>query len=243
MIFCLRACAPREKRAIVRAFSHSSSHLSSFSSRRIRTLSHYRKGTRIHSLPSINKDAFIIETLDTLFDLELPEGRCVGLELRSELPPNQLLSKEAIISDENHWIRSLLHTDEVSYGLALASDAVRQTFFLGRLAMRRALDRNAIPSDRAILKDSYGRPTLPPGFLGSISHKKSTGAAMVTPDLPTSELLLGPRFGIGVDIEKAQAGSTNVARRVLTKREKEEIGRLPVSLSQSAPGPLGFHRD
>lgn len=174
------------------------------------------------TLSSNNRFSSTWDYLDVLFDLDLPHGRCVAVQPRSDLSKEKSLTGRAVEASKDHWVRSILHKDEIAFGLELASDEVRQTFFLGRLAMRKALQHETIETDFAILRDGYGRPTLPPGYLGSISHKKSTGAAMVSKDL-------NPRVGLGVDIEYSTPGPRSIARRVLTDDEQCKLGTIPVS--------------
>jgi 4'-phosphopantetheinyl transferase N-terminal domain len=162
-----------------------------------------------------------------LFDLELPEGRCVGVQLENS---HDFVSKHAMqMSHGNHWLWAQLHPQEIAYGMEIPSGKARQSFFLGRLAMRRALDmtyNNSTLSSCILLKDEYGRPIVPAGYLGSISHKGSAGVALVAKDVPAG----GRRLGIGVDIERSVSRSkTSVARRVLTLREQEGLGLVEVS--------------
>ena len=117
---------------------------------------------------------------ERLFDLQLPEGRCIGL-LLSDVDPSHAdaLTPEGI-AHAKHWIHDMLHPQEVSFGVAQPSHHARTSFFLGRLAMREALrlERHTSKSI-SILKDEHGRPTVPNGYLGSISHKGATGVALI----------------------------------------------------------------
>ena len=77
-----------------------------------------------------------------LFSFDLPEGKCVGLRLSN---PNQAptvatsLDPRQIESNSSHWIKKMLHPDEVKYGFEQPSENARMTFYIGRLAMRTAL--------------------------------------------------------------------------------------------------------
>jgi len=117
---------------------------------------------------------------ERLFDLQLPEGRCIGLVL-SDVDPSHAdaLTPEGI-AHAKHWIHDMLHPQEVSFGVAQPSHHARTSFILGRLAMREALrlERHTSKSI-SILKDEHGRPTVPNGYLGSISHKGATGVALI----------------------------------------------------------------
>ena len=172
-------------------------------------------------------------THECLFDIQVPEGRCVGLKL-TDLPNNHpdALRDDRILETNNnyhgsdqqqHWIYNHLHADEVRYGLEL-SRPTQASFWIGRMALRHAMSSSssslssfpcAAVSTRSILKDSHGRPQLPPGWLGSISHKGRTGVALVVPatvsasdgDGSVSSATTSttnpnpPLFGIGVDID------------------------------------------
>jgi 4'-phosphopantetheinyl transferase EntD len=189
-------------------------------------------------------DSTIQTHYDRLFDIRLPEGRCVGLQLHelSEDDPNSLAAQAILNPDHtitnHHWLNSLLHPEEVAYGIDRSCSNARESFFLGRLAMREALGfgpHHVLTTD-AILKDEYGRPAVPTGFLGSISHKRGTGVALVAVDdsVLTAESNTdgNPRLGIGIDIEQiCSQGKSSIARKVLTKKEIEDLGRIEVCLS------------
>ena len=197
-----------------------------------------------------------------IFSAELPEGYCVGISL-CEPKSHPTSFPDNIASDSTHWLHQYLHRDEISYGCQL-NDSVRNTFFLGRLAIRNAL-YHTIFSNQAtvapeqlsssfcptfsqresvgemkrvsILKDEHGRPDLPEGFLGSISHKQNVGVALVAFDEDRAKDLDITPFtrtkGIGVDIEKSEPRPSRIARRVLTPREIESLGKLQASVWNS----------
>ncbi len=215
---------------------------------------------------------------ETLFSLILPEGRCVGLKLNYD--PNQPTNSISPIDpieiqkEDNHWIKQILHPDEVQYGIDLKHDHQRVPFFIGRMAMRTALEQikdlgidedtpaqaekredkrckkftnthttfntvtnghieTALPivskREESILKDEYGRPRVPKGFMGSISHKKTTGVAIVN-TIPNDNETGGndtlPRIGIGVDIEYRFSKGRSIAKRILTPNEIQDLGKL-----------------
>ena len=144
----------------------------------------------------------------TLFDLHLPEGRCVGLELPED-------DEDAALegwSDASHWVHECLHPAEVHYGQQQPR-ANRKSFLLGRLAMRASLDL-----EHPCLKDEYGRPILPSSHLGSISHKGNVGVALTSPS--------SPMMGIGIDIERHASRRRSIAPRILTEREIQSLGQL-----------------
>jgi len=189
---------------------------------------------------------------DRLFDFEVPEGRCVGLDLRefSESDPDSL-EPENIAANASHWIRSILHPEEVSYGLSLPSRGRRETFFIGRIALREALgivvgeqmistsspsqsDKKnnytiAVGDIPPILKDEHGRPSMPKGYLGSISHKGRAGVGIVARDVTYSSPEDPPKLGIGIDLERT-TNKRNIARRVLTEYEIETLGQIKVRM-------------
>ena len=80
-------------------------------------------------------------------------------------------------------IRKSMHTtDHLHPGGVLPSEQRLRIFLLGRLAIRQALPSVAeLSLTSPISKDEHGRPQVPPGFLGSISHKDKTGVALVVP--------------------------------------------------------------
>ena len=154
-----------------------------------------------------------------VFDLQLPQGRCVGLELQQDLPSDHPDSIQNIHSN-NHWLFQFLHPDEIKYGQTISSPAARQCFLLGRLALRTALPE---PYPHAILKDAHGRPLVPEGYVGSISHKGRTGVALVARQQETP-------ISVGVDLERADQNRANVASKILTANEQASLGNLAVRL-------------
>jgi hypothetical protein len=185
-------------------------------------------------IPTTDSTTTTIQTCyDRIFDVRLPEGRCVGLQLHelSEDYPNGLTPEAILDQDNHHWLHSLLHPEEVAYGIGRSCSNARESFFLGRLAMRQALGfgPHHVQTTDAILKDEYGRPAVPTGFLGSISHKRRTGVALVAVDDSTAESNAGsPRLGIGIDLEQICSQGSSIARKVLTKTEIEDLGRIEV---------------
>lgn len=79
----------------------------------------------------------------------------------------------------------------------------------------------------SILKDEHGRPQVPKGYLGSISHKRTVGVALVAADVPHA--MERPQKGIGVDIEQTFSRHRSIAKKVLTEHEMNSLGKLPVS--------------
>ena len=156
-----------------------------------------------------------------VIDIGLPEGRCLGFSVE-DLPVTHpdSLAWEQISNNKDHWIRSLLHPDEVSFGLKEvgSTDVPISSFWVGRLAMRAAL---GFP-DYPVLRDSYGRPSLKESIRGSISHKQGIGVALVAPCSDTTPC------GIGVDLEvTSRPGKRSIATKILTQNELDGLGRIP----------------
>ena len=82
---------------------------------------------------------------------------------------------------------------------------------------------NVSMQDPCILKDEYGRPKVPTGFLGSISHKDNIGVALVAEDGDVAPLI---SKGIGIDIEKASTLKSRIERKILTPNEREKLGHV-----------------
>ena len=70
----------------------------------------------------------------------------------------------------------------------------------------------------AILPDDRGAPTLPPGWVGSISHKRGLAVALAAP------ARAGER--IGVDVEVRRPPRLDLAPRILTEAERAAIADL-----------------
>ena len=97
---------------------------------------------------------------------------------------------------------------------ASLSPVRRRELIAGRSALRALLssDHAAHP----ILPDDRGAPVLPAGWVGSVSHKGTSAAAIVA---PASD----PRAHVGVDLELAAPSKQDIARWILTKREQETL--------------------
>jgi 4'-phosphopantetheinyl transferase EntD len=143
------------------------------------------------------------------FQRELLAGVCVGVSLPQAegfaLPPG-------------------LHPDEAAF--VHASPAPRRASFVGgRVALRAAMaavaggaaGEAALP---AILSTPRGAPALPPGFVGSVSHKRELAVAIVARAAPT------PRTTLGIDVEIPRALRTDISTRVLTAGERAAIADL-----------------
>jgi 4'-phosphopantetheinyl transferase EntD len=180
---------------------------------------------RLHATSFADLSSTLAKHTTQLFDLQLPEGRCVALELH----PNDEESSLQNWSDPSHWVHQCLHPVEIEYGKHLTK-TVRKSFLLGRLAMRVCLQHT-----EPCLKDLKGRPLLPKGQLGSISHKGLVGVALSTcVDGSTKPI------AIGVDIEQHSSNKRSVASRILTKSEIQDLGRLKVSEKKFELPRFGF---
>jgi hypothetical protein len=159
-------------------------------------------------------------------DVELPEGRCVGVTM-SDLPESDpdAITPEHVADNPNHWVHAAYHPEEIAFGMTL-KPASSSSFWMGRLAMRLAL---GFP-DYPILKDSHGRPQLDPKVgCGSISHKQDTGIALVSSNNNSNNNNNNATVaGVGVDLElTSRPGKRSIAPRVLTEKERESLGNIP----------------
>jgi phosphopantetheine--protein transferase-like protein len=187
--------------------------------------------------------------IEKWLDVTLPEGRCVGVHAIAGDDAFPVCRGDDEDDDDtlldlpdDHWMRTCFHPDEIQYGATLKQS--RTSFWLGRLALRMALDFPDYP----ILRDSFGRPQLlrrkkdddqhddnshnAEVMMGSISHKQHRGVALVSSSCrnklsPLSTNLL--LAGVGVDLEMTSRpeGKPSIAKRVLTPSEQDSLGNLP----------------
>jgi 4'-phosphopantetheinyl transferase N-terminal domain len=180
--------------------------------------------------------------------------------------PTHSLSSLAALQSPRHWIREYLHPREVDFAMEQPKGVGRTSFLLGRLALRQALESvsriddasarspatgttTTVPfrssrhdiADCVLLKDAHGRPNVPRGYLGSVSHKKNVAVALVARDgihadgsnlaraPPPHASSEPPTRGIGVDLEAAAPrNKVSIARKVLTAEEIDALGNVPV---------------
>ena len=142
-----------------------------------------------------------------MFERDLPAGRCVAVSLPEAddfaAPPS-------------------LHPDEAAF-VHSSPPARRRTFIGGRVALRAALASLGAGADEtaaAILSTPRGAPAMPPGFVGSVSHKRELAIAIVARAEPT------PRTTIGIDVEVARPLRADIAPRVLTPDERAALSHL-----------------
>jgi 4'-phosphopantetheinyl transferase EntD len=167
----------------------------------------------------------IPKDLSKWLDLSLPEGRCLGVHvLAQDDGDNNSFPKGDTMNPlpDDHWIHSVFHPDEVALAKTMR-EMPRKSFWLGRLAMRMALDFPDYP----IVRDSYGRPQLTFGLCGSISHKQNRGIALVSSVLEDEQS--GAKLtGVGVDLElTSRPGRSSIAKRILTQHEILTLGNIP----------------
>jgi enterobactin synthetase component D len=96
------------------------------------------------------------------------------------------------------------------------SPALLRTWVAGRLALRAALAELDAPRT-ALLSTPRGAPVLPPGFVGSVSHKKRIALALAAPDEGAH---------VGIDVEDAAPPRVDIAAKVLTAVELLEVDAL-----------------
>jgi 4'-phosphopantetheinyl transferase EntD len=177
--------------------------------------------------------------------MSVPEGRCLGILLKpstknddgcfprtdSDDDPSDehddsvlmTYTDDGIVlpSKSHQWMHSMFHPSEIALGMTLKCS--RTSFWLGRLAIRTALDYPDYP----ILRDSFGRPMLSKGLFGSISHKQNKGVAIVS-STKRDEASGTVLAGIGIDLEMtSRPGRPSIAKKVLTEREQQSLGGLP----------------
>lgn len=105
---------------------------------------------------------------------------------------------------------SLLPAAERAHAQTLVP-ARRAELVRGRTALHAALAQLAPTLLGApLLHDDRGAPIMPPGWVGSVSHKGSRAAALVAS-------LAGAR--VGVDLERAAPSRLDISARILTPRE------------------------
>jgi enterobactin synthetase component D len=115
--------------------------------------------------------------------------------------------------DETHAALAALPAAEQALALGF-SEFRRRDFVTGRTALHVAID----DFKRPILTGHRGGPLLPAGWVGSVSHKGSTAAAIVAP--------AGAGW-VGIDLERAAASRLDIARRILTPREQAALDDHP----------------
>jgi 4'-phosphopantetheinyl transferase EntD len=136
------------------------------------------------------------------FQLDLPHGRCVGIEIR----PDHLAA---------------IHPDESAHAATLGP-ARQPSFHAGRRALRLALADLGVVAG-AILPDARGAPVVPAGALGSISHKRTCAVGLAARRSAITDATEAPIEDLGVDLEEVRPLRANIAPRVLTPAERDAL--------------------
>lgn len=143
----------------------------------------------------------------TLFEPVLQHANAHGAIAGVPLPdspapvPEQALARLA--SAEREHARSLRGYRQVE-------------FVGGRIALRAARRQLSAPLD-ACLSDARGAPIMPPGLVGSVSHKRTLAVAMVAADDGST---------LGVDLEDYGPPRLRIADRVLREEEMATLHGL-----------------
>ncbi len=112
-----------------------------------------------------------------------------------------------------------LHPDERAWSARHAPRRVRE-FVAGRTALRAALKAAGWSGDGPLLPSEQGRPELPPGFTGSITHKDGQALAIAR--------ALHDRRTLGIDSEViGPRERLAIARKVLTVDELRRWEQAP----------------
>lgn len=122
-----------------------------------------------------------------------------------------LLASVNVPADIPPGVWKALHQKERAYAMTL--QARRQlSWVAGRASLRAALDHLGISSG-PILTHARGRPLLPPGVTGSITHKDGRATALV---------LESAECNVGVDLEMLDRQRDGIETRILTPFEHRE---------------------
>lgn len=142
------------------------------------------------------------------FVRELPFGTCVGIALPA--------IESARGNDDPFDLPPVLHADEVGFARGL-SPFRRAGWVGGRVALRAALTEIAFDAPAPIFATPRGAPSLPPGVVGSVSHKSDLAVALVA---RTSG---APAATLGIDVEVVRSLKHDIARHVLTADERAAL--------------------
>jgi enterobactin synthetase component D len=155
-------------------------------------------------------------SVEVLFRVDLPHGRCVGVRV-----PNILEQEDSCALPE----------EERAFWAAL-SPARKPTWLAGRIALHAAL--RDVGLDRgAVLATNRGAPELPEDVTASISHKRTLAVALASPK--TDGLSLGvdieplPNLPISLT-EPAWDQRPDISSRVMTGEELAALARVPDGL-------------
>lgn len=112
-----------------------------------------------------------------------------------------------------------LHPDEAAYAHVLAP-ARRVGFVGGRIALRAALATLGARDVGPMLPTARGAPAMPPGFVGSVSHKREVAVAIAAAAEDP------PRTTVGIDVEIPRPLRADIGERVLTPAERTALADL-----------------
>lgn len=137
---------------------------------------------------------------ETRFIQQLNYGVCVGVSLPDLSEGSLQQGSTLLFAEEQEVVDSLQPHQQL-------------TFIGGRLAMHRAFEALNEPRS-AIIRDDRQAPQMPPGWVGSISHKEDLAIALLAHDTG---------WRLGVDIEPLKPERPRIARLTLTEREQEQM--------------------
>lgn len=158
-------------------------------------------------LSSLSQDYF-----DSINQFDICNAKCTFVKCNSseELHENvQSCSKQQTLGE-------IAQQEIESIDLTKYSNRRLSTYLGGRIAIKRSLstwqsDLISFP----ILKNALGAPMLPPGYIGSISHKDEYAVGAVK---------LSTEGHLGVDIERtSNKASTRLIERILTLNEQATL--------------------
>lgn len=156
------------------------------------------------------------------FRRDLPHGRCVAVSL-PPAPAGSLADAGPDHGAVPPATLAQLPDAEQEHARRLAP-ARQVTWVGGRLALRAALSDLDVAAG-AILSDDRGAPRLPPGSVGSISHKPHLAVALAAPDAGWS---------VGVDLEDLTAPRRrDISTHVLADSERQAIASLEESVRRA----------
>lgn len=119
-------------------------------------------------------------------------------------------------------ISAVLYPEEMIF-VKNAVDKRKKEFAAGRICARRALNHLGF-ENCLLLKQDDGSIMWPPGITGTVSHSDIwCGAAVARCD---------DVKGIGLDIETVERIKLNIARMILTAREKMWLNNMPADDAQ-----------
>ena len=137
---------------------------------------------------------------------DLPLGTLCAVDIPEAPPePGDPLWEELLPEEHAH--------------LATLPPARQPSFAAGRVALGAALQAGGFPRV-PLLSDPRGAPQVPPGALGSISHKRKLAVGLAAPAHPSHP------SGLGVDLEELRPLRVDISRRVLTPAERAQLEGL-----------------